>query len=106
MQMHEVSQRLACRAVGISRSAYRYQPDSCRDDEVIAALQGAVERYPAHGFSKLFKILRRWGHSWNHKRVYRVCCLLNLNMRRRGKRRLPSRHPEPLAVPGMANQCW
>jgi putative transposase len=25
-----------------------------------------VERYPAYGFSKLFKILRRWGHPWNH----------------------------------------
>lgn len=103
---HSASQRLACRVVGISRSAYRYQPESGRDDEVIAALQKAVERYPAYGFSKLFKILRRWGHGWNHKRVYRVYCLLNLNMRRRGKRRLPSRHPQPLAVPGMANQCW
>ena len=61
MHTHEVSQRLACRAVGISRSAYRYKPNTQRDDEVIAALQTAVERYPAYGFSKLFKILRRQG---------------------------------------------
>ena len=67
-------------------------------------LQEAVERYPAYGFSKLFKILRRWGgHSWNHKRVYRVYCELNLNKRRRGKKRLPSRYPGPLAVPAAAN---
>ena len=92
MQAHEASQRLACRAVGISRSAYRYQPDMRRDDEVIAVLQAAVKRNPAYGFSKLFKILRRQGHTWNHKRIYRVYCLLNLNKRRRGKRRLPSRH--------------
>jgi len=85
---------------------YHYQPNRHRDDEVIATLQTAVERYPAYGFSKLFKILRRWGHAWNHKRVYRVYCLLNLNMRRRGKRRLPSRYPEPLVIPTMANQCW
>ena len=64
-----------------------------------------MERYPAYGFSKLFKVLRRQGHRWNHKRVYRVYCLLNLNKRRRRKRQLPSRNPEPLAVPGMANQC-
>jgi putative transposase len=106
IDVHGASQRLACRAVGISRSTYHYRPDMRRDDELITALQAAVERYPAYGFSKLFKILRRQGHVWNHKRVYRVYCLLNLNKRRRGKRRLPSRNPEPLAVPGMANQCW
>ena len=73
-----MSQRRACRVVGISDSVYRYQPDAHRDDEVIMTLQEAVERYPAYGFSKLFKILRRWGHGWNHKRVYRLYCLLNL----------------------------
>ena len=51
-------------------------------------------------------MLRRQGHPWNHKRVYRVYCLLKLNKRRRGRKRLPSRHPEPLAVPATANQCW
>ena len=101
-----VSLRRACRVVGISDALYRYQPDRARDEPVIAALQAAVERYPAYGFSKLFKILRRWGHPWNHKRVYRLYCLLNLNKRRRGKKRLPSRHPEPLAAPAVANYCW
>ena len=97
---------MACRAVGISDSVYRYKPDPCRDNEVIARLQEAVERYPAYGFDKLFKILRRWGHRWNHKRVYRLYCELNLNKRRRGKKRLPSRNPAPLAVPAVANHCW
>jgi putative transposase len=64
------SKRLACRAVGISDSVYRYKPEHARDDSLISKLQEAVERYPAYGFSKLFKILRRWGHPWNHKRVY------------------------------------
>lgn len=105
-QVHGASLRMACRAVGISDSVYRYKPDPHRDDEVIAKLQEAVERYPAHGFSKLFKILRRWGHPWNHKRVYRVYTELNLNKRRRGKKRLPTRNPEPLAVPTIPNHCW
>jgi len=103
---HSISLRRACRLVGISDSVYRYQPDTSRDDVVIAGLQRAVERYPAYGFSKLFKILRRWGHAWNHKRVHRVYCLLNLNKRRRGKKRLPNRHPVSLAVPKTINQCW
>lgn len=103
---HSISLRRACRIVGISDSVYRYQPNTQRDDEVIAGLQQAIEKYPAYGFSKLYKILRRWGYRWNHKRVHRVYCLLNLNKRRRGKKRLPSRHPVVLAVPETINHCW
>ena len=97
---------MACRTVGISDSVYRYQPDTQKDEPVIQALQKAVERYPAYGFSKLFTILRRWGYPWNHKRIYRLYCELNLNKRRRGKKRLPTRKPEPLAVPDTLNQSW
>lgn len=103
---HAVSLRRACRVVGISDSVYRYKPDSQRDDALITALQGAVERYPAYGFSKLLKVLRRQGHGWNHKRIHRVYCELKLNMRRKGKKRLPNRTPEPLSVPAAMNQCW
>ena len=102
-QTHYVSQRRACRVVGISDSVYKYQPDTKKDEPVIEALQKAVERYPANGFSK---ILRRWGHPWNHKRVYRLYSQLNLNKRRRGKKRLSTRYPEPLAVPATVNQSW
>ena len=105
-QTHGLSQRGACCAIGISRSVYHYKPDSNKDEPVIEAIQVVVERYPAYGFSKVFMILRRKGHTWNHKRVYRVYCALKLNIRRKGKKRLPSRNPEPLAVPAQMNQCW
>ena len=105
-QTHEISIRRACRIVGISCSAYRYQPDNSRDDEVIDVLQLTVERYPAHGFGKLFKIIRRWGHGFNHKRVHRIYRLLGLNKRRRGKKRLPNRERVMLQVPESRNQCW
>lgn len=101
-----MSERAACQTVGMSRSVYHYKPDTNKDEPVIEAIQAVVERYPAYGFSKIFTMLRRQGHPWNHKRVYRVYCALKLNMRRKGKKRLPSRHPEPLAVPAQMNQCW
>ncbi len=59
---HSISLRRACRVIGISDSVYRYRPNTTRDDAVIEGVQQAVEKYPAYGFGKVFKILRRWGH--------------------------------------------
>lgn len=98
--------RQACRTMNLSRTVYRYQPDTARDEPVIIALQELAERYPYYGFSKVFQLLRRQGHIWNHKRVHRIYCLLQLNIRRKGKRRLPVRCPSPLTVPEHLNQSW
>ena len=90
----------------MSRSVYYYQPDQTKDNPVIEVLQDLAEKKPRYGFGKMFQMVRRRGHPWNHKRVYRVYCNLNLNFRRKGKKRLPNRNPEPLSVPGSMNQCW
>ena len=63
---------------------FRYQPDTRRDKAVIQRLIEAAERYPRYGFKKIFQVLRRQGHVWNHKRVHRIYCLLKLNFRRKG----------------------
>lgn len=101
-----MSQRTACRALSLSRSVYIYRPNTNKDQPVIGQLQELAEKYPRYGFSKLFDLIRRRGHKWNHKRVHRVYCDLKLNFRRKGKKRLPSRNPEPLCVPAQMNQCW
>ncbi len=98
--------RIACRALCLSRTVYRYHPDSSKDDPVIEVLLTLADQYPRYGFGKMFPIIRRRGHRWNHKRVHRIYCDLNLNMRRKGKKRLPSRNPDPLSVPASINQCW
>jgi len=103
---HELSVRRACKMVKLSRTVYYYRPDPARDEPIIEALVSLADSYPRYGFKKLFLILRRRGHPWNHKRVYRVYCALQLNIRRKGKKRLPSRNPQPLAVPSDANKCW
>ena len=73
---------------------------------MIEKLLELAEHYPRRGFGKLFSILRRQGHRWNHKRVHRVYCELKLNIRRKGKKRLPKRNPESLSVPDSINKCW
>ncbi|MDP6725543.1 MAG: IS3 family transposase [Arenicellales bacterium] len=103
---HKLSARAACRALDLSRTVYAYQPDTEKDLPVIEALLRLAEEKPAYGFGLMYDTLRREGNPWNHKRVYRVYKALKLNLRRKGKKRLPNRHPQPLSVPESINQCW
>lgn len=80
--------------------------DLISDHEVIDALSELAHQKPGYGFAKLFELLRRRGHGWNHKRVHRIYCALRLNKRRKGKRRLPSRNPAPLTPSLRMNECW
>ena len=98
----------ACQAVGLSRSAwYRPLEDKlARDLEVIKALQELVEKHHRWGFWMCHQRFRNQGRRWNHKRVWRVYCLLKLNRRRRAKQRIPAREPMPLMVPLQPNQVW
>ena len=95
-----------CHAAGLSRTAYYYQPKLGDDSELVDALLALIEKHPRWGFPKCRKRLRALGHYWNHKRIYRVYLMLKLNMRRKNKRRLPTRHPLPLAVPPTFNISW
>ena len=72
----------------------------------MAALIELAERKPTWGISKLFRVLRRHGHPWNHKRVWRVYCLLKMNLKRKGKKRLPRTTRKVLAQPLAPNFCW
>ncbi len=43
---------------------------------------------------------------YNHKRVYRIYCELELNLRIKPRRRLKRDKPDPLAVPRKKNTVW
>jgi putative transposase len=103
---HGLSIRKACMALMLCRTVYGYQAKPRDDETIITVLITLAERYPRYGFGKLFQVIRRQGYGWNHKRVHRIYCSLKLNLRRKGKKRLPSRNPEPLATPVAANLCW
>ena len=70
------------------------------------ALTALVAKHPTIGFWQSFHRLRNRGERWNHKRVRRVYRQMNLNVRRRAKKRLPGRVKQPLSVPTAPNQMW
>lgn len=53
----------------IHRSYFYYE--SVKDD---SAVEEAIRKASEHGdgFWKIFEIIRRDGHTWNHKKVYRM----------------------------------
>ncbi|SCZ66810.1 Integrase core domain-containing protein [Thiohalomonas denitrificans] len=108
VEEHHLPVSRSCHSVGLSRAAYCRKPmaPQKRDAPVIDALNSLVEERPTRGFWKCFKLLRRQGDRWNHKRVYRVYCARKLNKKRRAKRRLPPRERQRLSVPEQPNQVW
>ena len=108
IKTHELAVVRACRSVGLSKSAYYETPIDwvSRDRELIEALRSLADSHPRRGFWKYYKMLRRAGRAWNHKRLYRVYCEMKLNHRRRAKQRVPVRDPQPLWVPDRPNVVW
>ena len=79
-----IAKNRACAAVALERSVYHNRSRPKTDGPMVKLLELAWRR-PEQGFGKLFKRLRRMGHGWNHKRVYRIYCSLKLNKKRKAK---------------------
>jgi len=92
--------------VKLPRSSFQYK-HKVKDDAIVEdALEALVHRHPAIGFWQCFHRLRIRGNSWNHKRVRRVYRKMNLNIRRKPKKRLPERVKQPLTYSTSPNQMW
>ena len=106
ISVHQISQRQACKSIGIARTTVQYIKRPRADDEIVERLNILVDKHPSIGFWKCFYRLKRQGYTWNHKKVYRVYSAMRLNIRRRHKKRLPARAKQALFVPGAINQVW
>lgn len=90
----------------MSRTSCRYKVKPKDDAELQTALTELTTKHVAIGFWQCCYRLWNRGHWWNHKRIYRVYTEMNLNIRRRAKRRLPERVKAPLVIPAAPNQMW
>jgi putative transposase len=100
--------KLACQAFVISEGCYRYESkQSAENDEVADWLIRLTDNNRNWGFGLCYLYLRNVkGFGWNHKRVYRIYRLLELNLRIKPRKRLVRDKPEPLNVPQAINQVW
>ena len=103
-----LSIRLACLIFGISETCYRYQAKlSAENEEIADWLIRLTHNQRNWGFGLCFLYLRNVKRfPWNHKRVYRIYCELELNLRIKPKKRIVREKPEALAVPEKINHVW
>ena len=109
MMMHRgISQRQACRVLGVNRSLLAYTPKQPVKDKALMELVKALsEAYPRFGYRRIGAILA-WQQKEpiNAKRVYRIWRMLNLQLpRRRPKKKRPGSAPiTPIST--HANHVW
>ena len=76
------------------------------DQELIDSLEKLSRQQPVEGFWKYYDRIRNSGMVVNHKRLHRVYKEMKLPLRRKTKKRLPSRTKERLEVPESFTHTW
>jgi putative transposase len=102
------STALACRAFVVSETCYRYSRLLSDESEQIAdLLVGLTDARKTRGLGLCYLHLRNVkGHPRSHKRVYRIYCALELNLRIKPRKPLKWDKPDALAVPKAPNVTW
>jgi putative transposase len=100
-----ISERRACRFLGIQRSLVRYESVRPPETELRARLKALAEQHPSWGSPRLTWLLRREGRAVNHKKVERLYRDEGLTVRRRRHKRVTRPRVE-MPTPECANEQW
>jgi putative transposase len=103
---YEMSERRACRVLGVDRASVRYQATRPDDGALRDRLKALAQERRRFGYRRLHVMLRREGHAVNRKRVQRIYREERLTVRRRGGRKRAMGTRRPLEMPLVANQRW
>lgn len=106
MSVHGLSERQACEIMNLSRTTFRYAGKKEGDEPVRVALQDLARQKPTWGLPKMVDYLQQRRCGWNHKRIGRIYREMGLNLRKKPKKRLPAREPQPLVPPQSPNESW
>ena len=106
-QALSISERRACRLVGLSRSTLRRviaeEPATVSLKARIIDLAHARRRF---GYRRIHDLLRRQGVHANHKKVYRLYHQAALSVRKRRRRKAVMVDRQALHVPRGPNEVW
>ena len=102
----DVSERRACRVMGQSRSALRYQPRRDGDDKLREAMREAAFARPRDGYRRVHLAVVAEGFQVGQRRVRRIYAEEGLAVRRRRRRRLKPVVRRPMVLPSRPTERW
>lgn len=105
-ETREVSERQACRALGIERSLVRYSFTRPPDTALRERMKALAAQRRKFGYRRLAIFLRREGFDCNIKKVRRIYREENLMVKRRKGRKKAIGTRTPLPKPDSINQVW
>lgn len=105
-QVHEVSERRACQALGADRSTVRYRSLRLDDGAVRLRIRELAQARRRFGYRRLHFLLKREGLAMNQKRFRRLYREEGLQVRKRGGRKRALGLRAPLALPSRPNERW
>ena len=102
-----ITQRRACRLIGVSRSGMSYESRiHAKDVPVIEAMKRLSAQYPRYGYRRIRIFLAREGHVMSPGRTERLWHKANLQLpAKRRRKRISSARPRPLPARA-ANHVW
>lgn len=103
---HEMSERRACRVIGVDRKMVRYRGTKPGDEELRARIRALAHERRRFGYRRIHILLRREGRVVNRKRVQRIYREERLMVRRRGGRKRALGMRAPMTTPDRPNACW
>jgi len=104
--VHDVSERRACRTLGLDRSSHRYRSRRPADVELRARIRALAHERRRFGYRRLFILLRRDGEASGKNRIYRLYREEGLSVRKRKGRRRATGTRAPIPVVARANARW
>lgn len=107
IEQHHLSERRACRLVGLSRDSYRNPPVVDEATQQLSARIVEIAQVRRRfGYRRIHDLLRPQFPGVNHKRIYRLYSQAQLTVRKRKKVRRAASERVPLAVAVRVNEVW
>ena len=107
IEQHHLSERRACRLVGLSRDSYRNPPVVDEATQQLSAKIVEIAQVRRRfGYRRIHDLLRPQFPGVNHKRIYRLYSQAQLAVRKRKKVRRAASERVPLTVAVRVNEVW
>jgi putative transposase len=107
VEQFHMSERRACRLVGLARDSYRNPPEQSEMNQALSAKIVEIAHVRRRfGYRRIHDMLRPEFARVNHKRILRLYQQANLSVRKRKRTKRAASERVPLQLARAVNEVW